>query len=505
MGEILVATNNPHKIPEIIENLDLPGWRYTTLGAMGLTEIVEETGATYEENARIKAQAAWLAERPLAVLADDSGLEVDALGGAPGVHSARYAGERAADIGNVEKLLDALKDVPWERRTARFVCTIVFIDEKGVEIVSQGTCEGVIALEPRGTLGFGYDPVFLPDEETSWRTMAELTSEEKNRISHRGRALQDLRQKLLAHYEMIQVAPEASVPVASAPEVSAPAPQAPITAVEEAEPVEEIEPVAEAESVAEAEPVTEAEPIAEASVTEAEVTAPIPVISRLSPQAIVAFDFDGTLLEGHSPVRMLRRLTWTRVIPLRIGFKILGWGIRYRFHRPVEQKEVREYIFSAFTHVPVEEANRVMSDFYHDDLRRRLRPKALEVFGEHKAAGDVVVLVSASFLPILREVAPEVGADWFICTQMEVVDGHYTSNVAHTPPEGEQKLIQLRDWADTRYGEDGWELVVAYGDHRSDAPLLASAKRAVAVNPDSGLERIARSQGWQVVDWSFKV
>ena len=222
------------------------------------------------------------------------------------------------------------------------------------------------------------------------------------------------------------------------------------------------------------------------------------------PVHIVVFDFDGTLLEGHSPVRMVNKLVRRRVIPLRVGFKMLGWGIRYRLHRPVEQEEVREYLFSAFTHISVDEANRIMSDFYCEDLRKRLRPKALKAIQEHRAAGDKVVLVSASFLPILREVKKDVEADWFICTQMEIMDGRYTSNVAHLPPEGAQKLVQLAAWADAEFTGAGWELSVAYGDHRSDAPLLAAAKRAVAVNPDSSLVRIAQREGWQVVDWSFK-
>ena len=225
----------------------------------------------------------------------------------------------------------------------------------------------------------------------------------------------------------------------------------------------------------------------------------------VNPVPIVAFDFDGTLLEGHSPVRMIRRLSLRRVIPFSVAFKALWWGVRYKLRMQVEQKEVRGYIFSAFTHLTAEEANEIMSNFYHEDLRQRLRPKALEAIRKHREAGDKIVLVSASFLPILREVKKDVGADWFICTQMEVEDGHYTSNIANPPPEGEQKLVQLVAWADAEYAETGWELSVAYGDHYSDEPLLAAAQQAVAVNPDFGLEKVAKREGWQIVDWSFKV
>jgi phosphoserine phosphatase len=114
------------------------------------------------------------------------------------------------------------------------------------------------------------------------------------------------------------------------------------------------------------------------------------------------------------------------------------------------------------------------------------------------------VLVSASFSPLLKEVTRDVEADWYICTQMEVANGSYTGNVAKLPPEGEQKLVQLTDWANERFGEGNWELVAAYGDHWSDEALLAAARQATAVNPDTSLERWARREGWPIVDWSFK-
>jgi XTP/dITP diphosphohydrolase len=201
---VLVASNNRSKIPEIIENLNMEGWQFFPLHSLGIAEIPEETGETYAENARIKAQAARLPERPMATLADDSGLEVDALGGAPGIHSARYGGVRTTDQRNIMKLLDALKDVSEDQRSARFVCHIAYLDEEGSEITAEGVCEGRIALTPHGRGGFGYDPVFLPNEIDDGRTMAELSPEEKNRLSHRGKALRALREKLIAHYEFLQ-------------------------------------------------------------------------------------------------------------------------------------------------------------------------------------------------------------------------------------------------------------------------------------------------------------
>jgi XTP/dITP diphosphohydrolase len=147
---------------------------------------VEETGATFSENARLKAHsiARWSGEW---VLADDSGLEVDALGGAPGVYSSRYAGPGAGDADRVAKLLEAMREIPPEQRTARFRCVAAIAAPDGRIWTADGTCEGVIATEPRGEHGFGYDPVFyLPPYQA---TMAELAPEVKNRISHRAHAL----------------------------------------------------------------------------------------------------------------------------------------------------------------------------------------------------------------------------------------------------------------------------------------------------------------------------
>jgi HAD superfamily hydrolase (TIGR01490 family) len=218
---------------------------------------------------------------------------------------------------------------------------------------------------------------------------------------------------------------------------------------------------------------------------------------------IVAFDFDGTVLEGHSPVRMVRRLVRQRIIPGRTALATLWWGVRYRLRMAVEQAEVREYIFRSFSHFLAVDADTLMADFYTENLRQRLRPRALETIRERQAAGEVIVLVSASFFPILREARQDVGADWFICTQMEVKDGYYTGNVAGLPPEGEQKVVQLVEWADERYGQGAWEFSAAYGDHHSDEPMLRAARCAVAVNPDNVLERVAKREGWRIVDWSM--
>ena len=196
MTTVLIASNNAHKATEIAEALDFPGWEFKTLKQVGVSSDPAEDAETFLGNARIKAHAAQQASGGMPVLADDSGLEVDALDGAPGVHSARYAGEPCDDAANNAKLLDALSDVADEARTARFVCQLVFLDESGNEVDARGTVEGRIANEAHGENGFGYDPLFLPEVFGFERSLGEAKPEEKNAVSHRGNALRELRAKL---------------------------------------------------------------------------------------------------------------------------------------------------------------------------------------------------------------------------------------------------------------------------------------------------------------------
>jgi XTP/dITP diphosphohydrolase len=188
--KFIVATFNRDKAAELHALLALPGVELAALADWPGAVPPEETGATLLENARIKARAA-AAVTGLPAIADDTGLEVDALNGAPGVHAARYAGPAARYADNVAKLLSELAGVPAERRTARFrtVCVAAWPD--GTELCVDGVLQGTITEVPRGTNGFGYDPVFVPKGET--RTYAELTDAEKNAISHRARAVRALR------------------------------------------------------------------------------------------------------------------------------------------------------------------------------------------------------------------------------------------------------------------------------------------------------------------------
>jgi XTP/dITP diphosphohydrolase len=187
---LLLATNNPGKAAEYRALLEGCGWELVTPRDLGLSLEVEEVGGDYAENARIKAEA-FAKASGLVALADDSGIEVDALGGAPGPLSARFGGEGASDEQRVALLLERLKGVPPERRSARFRCLIAVARPAGEVSLFEGQCEGRVAEEPRGEGGFGYDPVFLLPERGL--TIAELPPEEKNAVSHRGRAARQAR------------------------------------------------------------------------------------------------------------------------------------------------------------------------------------------------------------------------------------------------------------------------------------------------------------------------
>jgi XTP/dITP diphosphohydrolase len=190
---IVLATRNEGKARELIPLLHGVAERFETLRAHPGITLPPEIGSTYSENAIAKALAVYDAIG-IPALGDDSGLEVDVLGGAPGLLSARYAGDGASDRANNDKLLRALEDVPPERRTARFRCSLALIRGPGDWVLVDGACEGVILDAPRGSGGFGYDPLFMPSGETL--TFAELPDERKNALSHRARAAAALRQAI---------------------------------------------------------------------------------------------------------------------------------------------------------------------------------------------------------------------------------------------------------------------------------------------------------------------
>lgn len=204
---ICAASNNTGKLKELRRILERMGHEVKSLRELGIELDPEETGTTFAENARIKAEAFCKASG-LPTVADDSGLCVDALHGAPGVYSARYAGHHGDDAANNAKLLQEMRQVPAENRTARFVSAVCFILPNGRELLVEGECPGTVAFSETGTNGFGYDPLFVPDrvgqpdgstvENTARRSYAELADGEKDAISHRGRAMEKLEAELPA-------------------------------------------------------------------------------------------------------------------------------------------------------------------------------------------------------------------------------------------------------------------------------------------------------------------
>jgi len=194
--EIIAATQNTHKIKELSEIMKAFGFHVLSLSAAGIPAIdIEEDGATFEENSLKKAMVIMrLSGKP--AVADDSGLEVDCLDGAPGVYSARFSGSHGpdADAENNKKLLRLMEDVPAPQRTGRFVSVITLVFPDGKIIATRGVCEGTICREPHGAGGFGYDPLFIPNGYE--KTFAELPQEVKNLISHRAKAIAELKERL---------------------------------------------------------------------------------------------------------------------------------------------------------------------------------------------------------------------------------------------------------------------------------------------------------------------
>ena len=191
---IIFATGNAGKMREIREILADFGGEILSMKEAGVSTDAEENGASYEENALIKARAVAEKAGDAVVLADDSGLEIDALGGEPGIYSARYLGEDTSYRVKNANLIERLAGVPEEKRTARFVCAIAAVLPDGRELVTKAAVEGRIGYEEKGEGGFGYDPIFYVPE--FGRTTAELSEEEKNQISHRGKALRLMKEEL---------------------------------------------------------------------------------------------------------------------------------------------------------------------------------------------------------------------------------------------------------------------------------------------------------------------
>lgn len=198
MKKLIVASNNDHKISEIKQMLKEFPFEVVSLKEAGIDVDVEETGTTFEENSYLKANEIFKITKDCLVLSDDSGLEVEALDGAPGVYSARFAGEHGNSKKNNDKLVELLKGKPFEERKAKFVCVLVLIVDAEKVISVRGEVEGYIAEQESGAVGFGYDPLFYVPKHKM--TFAEMSAEMKNSMSHRGRALEKLHDELKKLY-----------------------------------------------------------------------------------------------------------------------------------------------------------------------------------------------------------------------------------------------------------------------------------------------------------------
>ena len=218
---------------------------------------------------------------------------------------------------------------------------------------------------------------------------------------------------------------------------------------------------------------------------------------------IAVFDFDDTSIEGSSPSWLVNRLIFEHKISPITSLKIGFWGVAYKWHLPQSESWVRGQVFKAFAGKPKEEVDKYLVDFYDKIIAKRFRPKADEAMRQRAEEGCVVVVVSASFEPIVLRAMETHPFQAQISTRMKVAaDGTYTREVDGRPIEGDEKLVALKRWCDGRFGPGKWEIAYAYGDHHSDIPLLSAADRAFAVNPDNPLGRAAKRIGWQTLDWA---
>lgn len=217
---------------------------------------------------------------------------------------------------------------------------------------------------------------------------------------------------------------------------------------------------------------------------------------------IAAFDFDGTCLDGNSPVMLVKYLVKKGMLDKSVIARILCWGIAYKLRLPQNEAWVRGLVFRAFEGKPVADVDEFLKQFYDEVVEPRYRKRADEVMRTYRSQGVKVILVSATFEPIAQRAQEKHPIDYQISTRMcSTEHGTYTCQVEGIPVEGEQKLVELRSFADHMWGSGNWCLAAAYGDHHSDRPLLSAAQQAYAVDPDRPLTRTVKEKGWSVVQW----
>lgn len=216
---------------------------------------------------------------------------------------------------------------------------------------------------------------------------------------------------------------------------------------------------------------------------------------------VAAFDLDGTILDGESPLKLTTSLLRHRELPVHKGIAMGWWGLRYRLRLPQVESTPRELLFSALTDPTVEEVDAEIMDIFERRIRKRIRPGALAEIERCRADGMKLVLASASFKPITTAIVDEFGFDGQVSTIMEEKNGHYTGNVVGVPVQGREKLRLLVQLCVDKYGPSAWSLERAYSDHYSDIPMLELAREVTVVDPDNKLERVAKRRGWTIADW----
>ncbi len=220
------------------------------------------------------------------------------------------------------------------------------------------------------------------------------------------------------------------------------------------------------------------------------------------PAQIAVYDFDGTCIAGNSPVLLVGHLIRHRMLRPSVSLRIGFWALAYKLRLPQNESWVRSLVFSAFEGWPKEKVDSYLMEFYDDVIASRWRDKADESIRKHVDAGHVVMVVSATFDPIVVRAQDDHPFQYSICTKMKV-DSHgcYTREVDGLPVEGEEKPASVRLFADEHFGAGQWNLSWAYGDHHSDRYLLEAADEAFAVTPDKPLARIADKRGWNILEW----
>lgn len=217
---------------------------------------------------------------------------------------------------------------------------------------------------------------------------------------------------------------------------------------------------------------------------------------------LAVFDFDGTSISGNSPVILVRYLLSHELISKRIVLRILLWATAYKLRLPQNESWVRGLVFTAFKGKQKEEVDVFLQQFYDKEISHRFRSKAHQTMKAHQDAGNIVVVVSASFEPIIKRAMDFHPINFQISTRMCVDSkGAYTCMVDGLPIEGVEKVHAIKRFADDTYGKDNWELSYAYGDHHSDRDLLDAANHAYAIDPDQPLKRTVSKKGWDTLDW----